>query len=175
MTSTHNYHIISIQYLPHTCLPEKSCLHCLRILIMSWLFKDPAVIMKEIMSCLRIQLTVAWLNLTIPNQTVKNDPKAKEIKLNQMNFFLKKQLTKFSCTYWPLSFCKIFKKILRANPELWECAIFGTKMANLSRTKHFLIQIIAITFIYLLALFIVQNLKNSHSGYRVMRKHHFWV
>ena len=29
-----------------------------------------------------------------------------------MNFFLKKQLTKFSCTYWLLSFCKILKKFL---------------------------------------------------------------
>ena len=36
----------------HKCLPEKSCLDCLRILIMSWLFKDPVVIMKEIMSWL---------------------------------------------------------------------------------------------------------------------------
>ena len=30
-------------------ITEKSCLHCLRILVMSWLFKDPVVIMKEIM------------------------------------------------------------------------------------------------------------------------------
>ena len=29
-----------------------------------------------------------------------------------MNFFLEKQLIKFSCAYWPLSFCKIFKKFL---------------------------------------------------------------
>ena len=34
------------------------------------------------MSCLRIQLTVAWLNLTMPNQTVKNGLKAKKINLN---------------------------------------------------------------------------------------------
>ena len=76
------------------------------------LFKDLVVIMKEIMSCLRIQWTVAWLNLTMPNQTVKNGLKAKKIKLPQMNFFLEKQLIKFSCTYWPLSFCKILKKFL---------------------------------------------------------------
>ena len=55
---------------------------------------------------------MAWLNLTMPNQTVKNGLKAKKIKLLQMNFFLEKQLIKFSCTYRPLSFCKIFKKIL---------------------------------------------------------------
>ena len=29
------------------------------------------------------------------------------------------------------------KKILRADPELWGCAIFGTKMAHLSLTKIF--------------------------------------
>ena len=55
---------------------------------------------------------MAWLNLTMPNQTVKNGLKAKKIKLPQMNFFLKKQLIKFSCTYWLLSFCKILKKFL---------------------------------------------------------------
>ena len=55
---------------------------------------------------------MAWLNLTMPNQTVKNGLKTKKIKLPQMNFFLKKQLIKFSCTYWPLSFCKILKKFL---------------------------------------------------------------
>ena len=55
---------------------------------------------------------MAWLNLTMPNQTVKNGLKAKKIKFPQMNFFLEKQLIKFSCTYWPLSFCKILKKFL---------------------------------------------------------------
>ena len=52
--------------------------------IMSW-FKDPIV-------------TVARLNFDHTNQTVKNDLKAKKIKLPQMKFFLKKQLIKFSCT-----------------------------------------------------------------------------
>ena len=96
-----------------------------------------------------------------------------------MNLFLEKQLIKFSCTYWPLSFCKIlkkflgliqsyedvpfsgpkwpicpeqnffgtnhyyyfhlpigpfhcakFKKILTVDPELWGCAIFGSKMSE---------------------------------------------
>ena len=55
---------------------------------------------------------MAWLNLTMPSQTVKNCLNAKRIKLPQMNFFLKKQLIKFSCTYWLLSFCKILKKFL---------------------------------------------------------------
>ena len=55
---------------------------------------------------------MALLNLTMPNQTIKNGLKAGKIKLPHMNFFLQKQLIKFSCTYWPLSFCKIFKKFL---------------------------------------------------------------
>ena len=37
--------------------------------------------------------------------------------------------------------------------------IFGTKMAPFVLNKNFLVQTIVITFIYLLALFIVQNLK----------------
>ena len=77
----------------------------------------------------------------MPNQTVKNGLKAKKIKLPQMNFFLKKQLIKSSCTYWLLSFCKIFLKIFRPIH------------------KMFLVQTIIFTFIYLLALFTMQNLK----------------
>ena len=37
---------------------------------------------------------------------------------------------------------------------------------------NFLVQTIVITFIYLLALFIVQNLKNSYNGSRIMTLHH---
>ena len=85
--------------------------------------------------CLSIQLTVAWLNLTM--QIVKNGLKAKKIKFPQMNFFPKKQLIKFWCTYSLLWFCKILKKILRADPELWGCAIFGPKMAHLPWAKFF--------------------------------------
>ena len=52
-----------------------------------------------------------------------------------------------------------FKIILRANPELRGCAIFRPKIAQFVLKKLFLVQTIIITFIYLLALFIVQNLK----------------
>ena len=90
---------------------------------------------------------MAWLNLTMPNQTVKNGLKAKKIKLPQMNFFLEK-LIKFSCTYSPLSLVK---------------------------NKFFLVQTIIITFIYLLALLMVQNLKNSYSVFRVIRMRHLWA
>ena len=108
------HHLISIQYLSRKCLPEKSWLHCLRILVMSWLFKHPVVIMKENHALtVKDPITVTWLNLTMPNQTVKSSLKAKKIELPQMNFVLENQLIKFSCTYQPLSICQIFiKKIL---------------------------------------------------------------
>ena len=52
-----------------------------------------------------------------------------------------------------------FKILLRANPELWGCAIFGPKMAHLPWTTFLLVQTIIFTSIYLLYLFTVQNLK----------------
>ena len=52
----------------------------------------------------------------------------------------------------------ILQKILRANPELSGYAIFGPKMSHLSGNIFF-VQTVIITFIYLLALFIVQNFK----------------
>ena len=51
-----------------------------------------------------------------------------------------------------------FKKILRANLELWECAIFGPKMVYLP-SKKFFWKILIIILIYLLAPFIMQNFK----------------
>ena len=54
---------------------------------------------------------MAWLNF---NQAQSNSKKwPKKIKLPQMKFFLKKNKIKFSCTYQPLSFRKISKKILQ--------------------------------------------------------------
>ena len=103
---------------------------------------------------------MAWLNLTMPNQTVKNSLKAKKIKLPQMNFVLEKQLIKFSCTYQPLSICKIFiKKILDLIQSYEDVRHFWDKNSPFALNKNFLVKTIIITFIYLLALFIVQNVK----------------
>ena len=72
-----------------------------------------------------------------------------------MIFFLKKQLIKFSCTYNPLSFCKI--------QRMWMCHYEDVPFLDpkwpICPEQFFLVQTIIITFIYLLALFIVQNLK----------------
>ena len=64
LISTPKHHIISIQYPSHKCLSETLCIDYLRILIQSWLFKGPVVIMKEIMSWLFNDpiVTVAWLH-----------------------------------------------------------------------------------------------------------------
>ena len=60
------------------------------------------------------------------------------------------QKIKFSCTYAPFILQNL-KKIIRADSELWGCVPFVLNI--------FLVQTIIFTFIYLLALFIVQNLK----------------
>ena len=70
-----------------------------------------------------------------------------------MNFFLEKQLIKFSCAYQPFSFCKILKKF-----QSYEDVPFSGPNLPICTEQFFLVQIIIISFIYLLALFIVQNL-----------------
>ena len=70
---------------------------------------------------------MARLNLTMPNQTVKNSLKAKKTKLPQMNFFLKKTTNKIFMYLLAPFILQTFKKILMADPELWGCAIFGPK------------------------------------------------
>ena len=103
---------------------------------------------------------MAWLNLTMPNQTVKNGLKAKKIKLPQMNFFLEKQLIKFSCTYWPLSFCKILKKFLGLIQSYEDVPFLGPKW-SICPKQIFFWKIINIILICLLAFFIVQNSKKK--------------
>ena len=78
-----------------------------------------------------------------------------------MNFFLEKQLIKFSYTYWPLSFCKIWKKFLGLIQSYKDVPFSGPKWAVCPEQFFFLVQAIIITFISLLALFILQNLKKN--------------
>ena len=78
--------------------------------------------------------------------------------LSRTTFFWYKALSLLSSNFWPFLLRKIFKKILKADPELWGCAIFGPKMIHLPRTKFFL-EKNYIFFIYLLAPFVVQNFK----------------
>ena len=71
--------------------------------------------------------------------------------------------------------CAKFKKVLTADPELSECTIFGSKMVDLPQTFLFLWKIINIILIYLLATFIVQNVKKIIPADLVMRMRNFWA
>ena len=97
---------------------------------------------------------MAWLNLTMPNQTVKNGLKAKKIKLPQMNFFLKKLLN-FYVPISPFHSAKFLKSF-----RVMRMCHFWAKNCSMVLNKKFFVQTFIITFIYLLALFIVQNLNN---------------
>ena len=64
-------------------------------------------------------------------------PTITQFVLNKMFWY--KPLLLLSSTYWPLSLGKIKKKKnSAADPELWGCAIFETKMIYLPQTKNFL-------------------------------------
>ena len=161
---------ISIKYPSHNCLPEKSCLHCLRILIMSWLFKDPVAIMKEIMSWLfndRINSGLTQFDHAQSNS--KKWPKGQKDQIAPNDFFSWKTTNKF---FMYLSAPFHSEKLLKSSRVKRTCH-FWAQNGPFVLSKTFLVQTIIITFIYLLVLFIVQNLKNSYRGSRVMRMCHF--
>ena len=111
-------------YPSHKCLPEKSFLHCLRILIISRLFKDPVVIMKEIMSRL-----------------FKD-----QINSGMAQFYHVQSNSK----KWP-----------KGQSRLMRMCHFRAQNDPFVLNNFFLVQTITIiiTFIYVVALFIVQGLK----------------
>ena len=58
---------------------------------MSWLFKEPVVIMKEIMPWpLKDPINSSLLNLTMPNQTIETGIKAKKDQITPNEFFFAK-------------------------------------------------------------------------------------
>ena len=75
---------------------------------------------------------MTWLNLTMPNQTVKNGLNATKIKLSQMNFFSRKTTNKTFMYLLAPFILYNFRKTLTADPELRGCTIFGPKTAHLS-------------------------------------------
>ena len=87
---------------------------------------------------------MTWLNLTMPNEAVKNGLNATKIKLSQMNFFLEKQLIKCSCIYWPLSFCIILEKLLQLIQSYEDVPFSGPKYP-ICPVQNFLLQTIVIT------------------------------
>ena len=70
--------------------------------------------------------------------------------------------------------CAKFKKILTADPELWQCTIFGPKMVHLPPIFFFGKLLISFWSTYQ-PLSLCKILKNSTSRSRVMRIHNFWA
>ena len=66
-----------------------------------------------------------------------------------------------------------FKKILRADPELWGCAIFGPKMAHLSWTKFFWYKPLLLLSSTYWPFSLSKILKNCYGRSRVIRMCHF--
>ena len=75
----------------------------------------------------------------------------------QTKFFSKNK--KIPCNYYPLSFCKILKEFLELILRVIRIRHFWVQNDPIVLNKNFLVQTNIITFIYLLALCIVQNLQ----------------
>ena len=96
----------------------------------------------------------------MPNQTVKNSLKAKNIELPHMNVVLEKQLMKLSYTYQPLSFCKSFiKQILEFIQSYERVCHFWDQNSPFDLNKIVLVINHCYYFHLPMTLFIVQNLK----------------
>ena len=111
---------------------------------MSWLFKYAIG-------------TVVWLNFDHTQSNNKNH--LERSNCHKSDFFLEKQLIKFSCTYWPVSFCNIFKKFLQWIQSYEDASFFRPKWFICLKQTFFLRKTINIIFICLLAPFILQNFK----------------
>ena len=173
MTSTHKHHIISIQYPSHKCLPEKSCLDCLRILMMSWLFKDPAVIMKVIMSWLfKDPIDLAQFQ-SCPIKQQKMASRLKRSNCPKWNFFSKNNKI-FIYLLAPFILQNL-KRILRPDPELSGCAIFGHKIAHLSWTKFFDTNQYYYFHLLVGPFHCAKFTKNTYCQSKVVRMPHFWI
>ena len=83
----------------------------------------------------------------MPNQTVKNSLKRSNYpKWN--TFSKKKKLIKFSCTYQPLSFCKIKKKFFCCRSRVMRMRHFGAQNSPFAPNKTLFWKIISFSFTY---------------------------
>ena len=110
----------------------------------------------------------------MPNQTVKNGLMDKKIKLSQMNVFLSKLLTKFSCNYQPLTFCKILRKFLEPIQSYEDVPFSGTQRPicseqNFFGTNYYYYFHVAIGPLH------CAKLEKILRADPVMRMHHFWA
>ena len=105
---------------------------------MSWLFKDPAVIMKVIVSWLLKDpiVTVTWVNLNYAQSQSKKWPQGlKRSTCSKWTFFSKSNKI-FMYLLVPF-ILQNFKRIFCAHPELSGCVIFSDKIVHLSWTNLF--------------------------------------
>ena len=105
---------------------------------MSCLFKDPVVILKEIISWLfQDSINSGLPQFDHAQSNSKKWPKGYKDQIAPNEFFSRKTTNKMFMYLLAPFILVNFKKILRPNPELWECAIFRPKMAHLSWTHFF--------------------------------------
>ena len=74
------------------------------------------------------------------------------------NEIFSRKTIKFSCTYQPLSFCKVLKEFLELIQSYQDGPFLDVKWP-ICPEQIFLVKAIIITFIYMLAYFFVQNLR----------------
>ena len=102
---------------------------------------------------------MAWLNFTMPNQTVKNDLKAKKFKLSQMNFFSR----------------KINNKNLMYVPAPFILQNFWAQNGPYAPKKTFLENYYYHSHLPISPFRCVKFHISSSSGSRVMRMRNFWT
>ena len=139
---------------------------------MSWLFKDPVVIMKEIMPWLcKDPINSDLAQFDHAQSTSKKWPKGWKDQIAPNEFFSQKTTNKiFMYLLVPFILPNFRKKILTGDPELFS----GPKWPicpnqNLFGTNHYYFHLLTGLF------HCAKSKKNSHSGSIVMRMHHFWT
>ena len=125
---------------------EIICLDCFRNLIMSWMFKAPAVIMKVIISWLFKDpiITVTWLNFNRAQSNSKKKMSYQDVPFSgtkrpiclEQNFSIQTSIITFIYLL-ALFIVQNLQKILTVDPKLWGCPIFGPKMVHLPQTFFF--------------------------------------
>ena len=91
------------------------------------------------------------------------------------NFSWKKLLISFSSTYWPLSFCKILKKLFEPIHSCEDVPFSGPKYPNFSWTKFFVPNHYYYFHLPIGPFNWAKFKKYSDSESRVMKMHHFWA
>ena len=92
-----------------------------------------------------------------------------------MNFFLEKQLIKFSCTYQPLSFCKILKEFLEPIQSYQDVPFSGTKWPICPEQISFGTNNYYYFHLPVGPFHCAKFTKNSYSRSKYVRMLHFWT